>query len=306
MAESRKRFFAILIALIMIAMAFPFMPGRAAHAFSDFALDTDHVEFYKGSEDVADIRIGSDSYNIDPDTVNVADESIATAKAGSNYIYVYPKGVGKTTLTVTAVDGVSTLTVEITVDADFFQGILENNTYLNNCWYGTKKIYVVSEPGVEGTVKIEGKTYDFTVGSSGKAKIKLKKIYPLNTKVSVKAKWHGFTYKFKAELKSETSVNYAKASKKKIVIDVDNAHKGDIVKFTYAGKTYTKKITKDKDNKITKITFKTKKKIAKNGKVVFTILNKNKKTLCKIKTKLDQGIYMPEDESIYDDTYDDD
>ena len=85
-------------------------------------------------------------------------------------------------------------------------------------------------------------------------------------------------------------------SKKKIVIETYNVHKGDIVKFTYKGKTYSKKITKNKDTKSYNVTIRPKKPLIKNASVTFTIVNKDKKTLFKLKTKLVNWIYIEEDE----------
>ena len=99
------------------------------------------------------------------------------------------------------------------------------------------------------------------------------------------------TYKKTVKLASGTWVPKASGKKKKLTLTVSNPHKGDVVKVTYKGKTYSKKIKKDKDGKLYKVTFTLKKKLKKNSSFKVVILNKDKKKLDSENIKLTNWKY---------------
>lgn len=172
---------------------------------------------------------------------------------------------------------------------------LKEDTLVDGMWYGSKKITVYSRPGTKGTIKIGNDKYKFKTkrdkksSSDGKAVIKLKKVYKLNTKVVYTAKYGNEKFTFKDKMDSYTDVSEAKAKGKKIKVITYNVHKGDKVKLRIGGKTYTRKIKHNHDGKLYTITFNTKKKIPGNASFRVKFINKSGKTLSNYKYKLTDG-----------------
>ena len=85
---------------------------------------------------------------------------------------------------------------------------LKEDTLVDGMWYGSKKITVYSKPGTKGTIKIGNDKYKFKTkrdkksSSDGKAVIKLKKVYKLNTKVVYTAKYGDEKFTFKDKMDS--------------------------------------------------------------------------------------------------------
>ena len=305
---SKKRIVTILCALVVILMIIPFVSGQKAHAMANFELDRTELTFTAESDEYETIAITKDSCSIkslknnDPDIFTAVIKNGYYSTGKDDYMYIWPLKEGTGTMTVTGVDGTD-ITVTIIVKAEALQSQVQDKTYIRHCWYGTKKLVVESINGASGTVKVGKDKYKFSVGSSGKTTVKLKKVYPLNTKVKLTAKCGIFEKKVSEKLTSWTQINYVKASKKKLKLTLDNVHKGDVVKVTYKGKTYTKKIKKDKDNKTYKTTITVKNSLTKKAKLTLKIVNKDKKTLFSEKVKLKnwEFDYNPEPDDDYTD-----
>ena len=245
-------------------------------------------------------------------------EKVATASIEPWAMSIEPVGVGECDVTAIDEDG-NEATIHVTVKNKYIVKKLEHLTFIGDAWYGTKKLTIESALGASGKVVIGKDTYKFKIPKKGEEEyhsfasttVKLKKVYKLNAKatVSLTVKSNGVkcTYKKKVKLASATWVPNASGKKKKLTLTVSNPHKGDVVKVTYKGKTYSKKIKKNKDGKLYKVTFALKKKLKKNSSFKVVILNKDKKVLNKETLKLTNYRYeyvdpedYTEDEGSYD------
>ena len=224
-------------------------------------------------------------------------EKVATASIDTFIMSINPVGVGECDVTAIDEDG-NEATIHVTVKKKYIVKKIGHLTNIANVWYGTKKLSIQSALGASGKVVIGKDTYKFKIPEKGEEEyysfagttVKLNKVYKLNTKakVSLTVKSNGVncTYTTKVKLASGTWVPKASGKKKKLTLTVSNPHKGDVVKVTYKGKTYSKKIKKDKDGKLYKVTFALKKKLKKNSSFKVVILNKDKKVLNKETLKL--------------------
>ena len=209
-----------------------------------------------------------------------------------NTIMVKPMGVGECTISISFKNG-DTGNVKITVKKGFNTGYLKASTLLNNTVndrgrvaYGKKTIKIYSLPGTKGKVKIGKESHKYTVNSKGKATVKLKKVYKLNTKLILtgkNTKLEGSpSFKKTYLIKSLTNVHEAESvGSKKVRVYVYNPHKGDKVKITYKGKSYTKKFDR-RSLKKKYLTFTLKNKIPKKDtKMKFKVVNSYKQVLDK-------------------------
>lgn len=301
MLKTKNRNISILLVVVIV---FAFMPLIAMPSYADdpFEMETDSVSFNSGTEDNSEwVFTTSGSANI-KNAVS-ADANIATVEFTTGWIKVYPVSPGETTITVTAVND-KTASVKVTVVEEYFVRQLKYRTYIENCWYGTKKLHIMTDAGATGSVKIDKNTYKFTADESGDADIKLKKVYKLNTKIKITVTSGAYTasvnnYKFWAA----TTFDNVSASKHKVQMECFNLHKGDVVKVVYKGKTYKKKISKDYDNKTSKVTVKIGKTLKKNSTLKVSIVNKDKKTLTSTKFKLSDWKYVQPDPDAPDEEY---
>ena len=193
------------------------------------------------------------------------------------------------TLTVTG-DGGTTVPVSVHVGDKGLQLVMSELTFIKTVFYGEKKI------GIE---VIPGSNYELTIGDkkfTGATAVRdydctelwfdLDKVYDAGTKITLYTYNQGCSATITDKVIKDTWVERIKASGKTFSIKTFNLHKGDVVSIKYAGKTYSKKITSDKDRKSYTVKIKAKKKIAKNAKVTFTIKNKYKTKLQKKTVKL--------------------
>lgn len=295
MSVFRRCLFIGFVALFMVCLAIPFALVES-HAGGDFALESDTVVFDKNSEGSNEWLFTADGSVAIKDAVS-ADESIATVTHEQSWIIVYPVKEGKTTITVTGINDFK-FTVNVTVDKSYFTQEIKNYLTLENCWYGTKKVYVGVYSGSKGTMKIGKTTYKFTVGKSGRVKIKLKKVYKLNTKIKVTVKYNGYTVAKNFTFYPGATYDEVKASKHKVKMLTHNLHKGDIVKVIYKKKAYTYKAKKNYDSKDKHIAIKVKKTLKSNSTLKIKIVNKDKKTLLVEKIKLNKWrFYQPDEDA---------
>ncbi len=199
-------------------------------------------------------------------------------------------------------------TIHVTVKKGYIIDRLERNTTVDNAWYGTKKLVISSDLGTSGKVLIGKDKYKFSIKQSSEwpvetAKVKLKKVYKLNTKATVyvtkKSNGVSCTYKKKIKLSSATWIPKASGKKKKLTLTINNAHKGDVVKVTYKGKTVKKKITKNRDGKDYKVVLTMKKTLKSDSSIKVVILNKDNKKLESVNIILRNGKYEYEDPDEY-------
>lgn len=304
----RKQKFMILF-LLLFALLIPY---RAVWAKNPVSLEADHVEYrYLNDEDDDWFWNADDSEDIvDAKSTN---EKVATVGFKAYCVTIHPVGVGKCDAIATDAKG-NKATIHVTVEKSFIAEKLKHYTSLHNTWYGTKGIKVESLLGATGKLKIGSKTYKFTIPQkgnyiTGEKRVKINKVFKLNSKVtctvSVKSNGTTVTATVKDKLNGVTAIDKAVAKKKTLTISMFNLHKGDTIKVKYKGRTYSKKIKKDKDDKYSKVKITLKKKMAKNGSFVVTVTNKDKKRFFKEKIKLTNWKYEYVDEDIDDDSYDD-
>ena len=315
----------VMMFLFVFALIFT---ARPVHGAEPLKLSENNDEYPSGQE----LNLTYDYYNLEDsstwlwhkdysdkiaDAVS-SDEKVATASFDAVHVTVTPRGEGSCTITVTGAEK-SVFTIKVNVkkgwQADKDKKELKLHTNLENYWYGSKKLIITSIPGASGTLKVGkgkgAKTYKIKLKASSdpymQKTIKLSKIWKLNTPIKLslssgQAK-KSFSYKFI----SITELDMAKASGKKLTLTIYNPHKGDKVMVIWKGKTYTKTISKDNDNKSCKVVLNTRKKFTKNSSFYIKIQNKDKAVLQK-KTKitLSDWRYELPDEDEYSGSEDED
>ena len=293
--------------MAMIFAFIPFLPKSTAYAAGQLRLSTDDITFdnygFEWKQDRIETTVGSVAIT----GAESDDESIATIdRWGSNYVEVKPVDAGKTFITIYG-KGVSAKKVAITVTTDWEKDNLKENVRLYRDWYGTKKLEVFTFLKGTCSIKISGKTYklNFTGNDDHSQIIKLKKRYALKTKIYLTfTAPSGTVFKKTYKIGSNTYLVALEGSGKKIKATIYNSHKGDIVKIKYKGKTYSKKIKKDYDQKSYTATFKVKKTVTKSASIKVEIKNAKKKTLLKGDYYTLRDGHWDEDMDYYDD-YDD-
>ena len=316
MRVTLRRWFTALLLLAVIWIVPQKTLAKAPVDFIDSSIvfdsldDEEDAYFYNngyGATDYADI--------VDWESTN---EKVATASIEKWAMSIHPVGVGECDVSAIDEDG-NKATIHVTVKEKYIVKKIGHLTNISNAWYGTKKLSIQSALGASGKVVIGRDTYKFKIPKKGEEEyysfagttVKLNKVYKLNTKakvtLTVKSNGVKCTSKETVKLASGTWVPKASGKKKKLTLTVSNPHKGDVVKVTYKGKTYSKKIKKDKDGKLYKVTFTLKKKLKKNSSFKVVILNKDKKVLDNETLKLTNYKYEyvePEEDTGSDDYYD--
>ena len=135
-------------------------------------------------------------------------------------------------------------------------------------------------------------TYDtLTFKKAGTKTVKLKKVYPLGTKISAKVSKGKYKSVVRREVFSDSEGDVVKVKGKTVRLTCSCMHKGDVIKFTYKNKTYKLKIKKDHDGDgdYRWYTIRTDRKIPKNAYIKVRIENKYKEKLFEGKMKLKNG-----------------
>ena len=267
--------------MALLFMGLPLVTGSVAHAITMEESDVT-IKDYGYSVDVKDGEI-EDAVSANEDIVEVSPDSMS--------IFLSPMSAGTTNVTVYGDDG-STAVVRVTVDAGYMKERLKRGIEFSNDWYGSRKFIISAEPGASGKLVIGGDTYKYKVGDTHSRTIKLKKVYPLNKAYKVVISNFGVTLTLKGKITSQTYIENAYITGKKLELNTWNVHKGDKVRVTFKGKTYTKKITRNKDEKGYTVNLKLKKKPKHNAKIKVVILNKSNKTLYKKTLRFSNYAFM--------------
>ena len=218
--------------------------------------------------------------------VKSSDETIASVMHGSTWyttIDIIPQGEGQCVITVTGSNGTA-LDIKVRVTSGYTREHLLENSDIDT-YYGYKKLDISSLEGAKAVVKVGSDKYGtHSIGASTEKTIKLKKVYPLGTKYTVTFKYKGVQATVTKKIKSRTSFDIAKSSRKspkKLKVHCTALHKGDVIKVKYKGKTYSSpKVKKDyKFQSWTWATIKVKSKFTKSSKMTIWIVNKDKKKL---------------------------
>ena len=278
--------FAFALALLAFSLAMP----PAAYAAS-IGFTQESFTFINADDDGAWFFTKDDS--VDIASAVSSNEKVATVRTFSTGILVVdPVGEGTAFITVTGTDS-STTKIKVVVSKNYFPNCLKNVSNVWYCWYGNKKLEVSSQPGAKCTLKIGKEKHSLKIGKKGYATVKLKKVYKLGTKITCEFTHGKYSVKLKEKVFSATGFDGVSASKKTVRVDCYELHKGDVVKLTYKGKTYTKKVKKGKSYSTVKFSLKS--KVKKNSKMKIVIKNKFKQKLCSEKIKLDGWHYTVKD-----------
>lgn len=279
---------AFALALLAVLLAMP----SAAYA-APIGFTQESFTFINAEDDGAWFFTKDDS--VDIASAVSSNEKVASVRSASPGILVIdPVGVGTAFITVTGTDS-STTKLEVTVAEKYFSNCLKDRSNISYCWYGSKKLEVSSQPGTKCALKVGKEKHSFKIGSKGYATVKLKKVYKIGTKVTCKFTKGKYSAKLKDKITSITWFEFVEAAKKTVKVGCIEVHKGDVVKLTYKGKTYTKKIKKNKSYYTVK--FSLKKKVKKNAKMKIAIKNKYKQKLYSEKITLNNWYYEVTDES---------
>lgn len=287
-----RLFAPLAFAFTVVILAFSLAAPQAAYA-APIAFTQNSFTFVNGEDSGVSFFTTDDS--VDIKSAVSSNEKVASVRV-TNYgiLVVDPVGVGKAVITVTGEDS-STTKLDITVTDAYFINCLKDKSSVWNCWYGSKKLEVNSQPGAKCTLKVGKEKHSFKIGNKGYVNVKLKKLYKIGTKVTCTFKKGKYSFTSKDKISSVTWFESVNAKKKTVKVTCYTLTKGDVVKLKYKGKTYTKKIKKSKSYSTVK--FKVKNKVKKNAKLKITIKNRYKQKLYSETVVLDNGFYAAPDES---------
>lgn len=258
----------LVFAFIFAFMAFPaLLKPQKAFAGSPtppLKLETDQVVldrvYYDDEEGLIDevcIDVTSDSCDIA--SINVPNESkkyisVRIDDTGRS-LWVKGKAVGSCTFSVVGDEGQPNpqpKPVTVTVKKEYFNTKLKCQSYVYDISYGTTTLKFYSWPNTSVKTVIGSDTYSVTVGAGGTGKIKLKKVYKLGAIAKTTYTNGAYSATRKHTFYSDTELLKAVAKKKTIKVKCYDLHKGDVVKLKYKKKTYSKKITKNYNDKYKK------------------------------------------------------
>ena len=256
-----------------------------------------------------DLKLSMDSIDLDKnegvmwlDREEYCDEMISKAEPSQegiidtdvdeDSVYIAAAGLGDTVLTVTGNEG-TVIKVPVHVGEKALKAALEYTSDFFPLYYGDTDLRVDTRAGNKVTVKVGKDTYSGVAkkkkGDADHIDFKLKKVYNYGTKIKYTIEKDGVTYTYNTKIWSGSYVSKAKASKKTLTVTTYNCHKGDVLTVKYAGRKYTKKITKNHNRKSWKCKIKMKKKISKKAKMKVVLKNKYKTTLDRQTVKLKKG-----------------
>ena len=290
---AKTRFLAPLaFALALVILAFSLVMPQAAYA-APIGFTQDSFTFINADDDGAWFFTKDDSVDI-ASAVSSNTKVASVRSASPGILVVDPVGEGTAFITVTGEDS-STVKLEVVVTKNYFTNCLRDKSFISYFWYGSKKLEITSQPKAKCTLKIGKEKHSFKVDSDGNAKVKLKKVYKIGTKLTCKFTYGKYSVTIKDKVASATGFDAVNASKKTVKISCYALHKGDAVNLKYKGKTYKKKVEKNKDYSTVK--FSLKNKVKKNAKLKITIKNKFKQKLYSETIKLSNWYYAVSDES---------
>ena len=307
----------IMILCISVAFAFGVLPQKAYAG-----LDTDTYTFTDGvgvwvnataGETIDKVVRTPDSGGQGPAYVATIEEDEGPYGMGWSF-KICPYSVGTCTFKALDDNGKTIGTVKVIVKQEAVDELFKWDNVMNARFpYGDKYLIIGDESRWEGTeydLTIDGDSYSGTVDSTGK--VPLDKIYPFRTIVTGKI-WNNVdpnrssTYEFSTDpefaltcyCNVDVRATAKQKNKKKVKIYAKDVHIGDVIKVTYAGKTYTKKVTKNFTDKTMTYTVKMKKKMKNKKWIKFKVTNKFKQEIYYCKTKMvrwdTNNWYDPED-----------
>ena len=169
---------------------------------------------------------------------------------------------------------------------------VEDSCQPYSLYYGGKSFNIEALAGTKVSVRIgkEKKAKTITFSEDGTKKFAVKKAYKVGTKITCKFNYYGHTFSKTSKVEAYTSLNYAKANKKKLRLEMYNVHKGDSIRVSYKGKKYTVRVKKNYDRKTHWFTVKLKEKMKKDTTFKIQVINKFKQQIYKAKVYMQDGV----------------
>lgn len=209
-------------------------------------------------------------------------------------VELWPWRPGHATIVVQGKGGLYAL-IHVKVTRKFIKKQLRYCIKSSYFHYGDRKLHIYGYKGMRGSLKIKNDIYRFKARKYGfDSRVRLKKIYPLNTKVKVTLRFASVKVRRTLKCKSDTYLYSIYTHGKFAYLGISCLHKGDKVKFKYKGRTATRRIKKTNSQE-TIVTVKSKRRISKSARVLITVTNKYNQTLLRDAHKLKNG-YYDEDE----------
>ena len=294
----------LLAAAAAISMTL-FMSADPVYANPDLAFDKTYIDMeVEMPEEGGDFMLHTSEGCTEKIKSAVSDDEdvvLASVSMLKRHVIFYPMGTGTTTVSVTGQEGTE-IAITVYVSDAAFQTALDHWSRADDMTYGHPKFTVYSLPGVKVQVKVGKDKYKaFKIPRTGEVSVakKLnanKRMYNVGTKITVKYSKDGAEVEKQFKVRTDAEVTYAKAKGKVLTLTCWDVHKGDKVKVTISGRSYTRKVGKNYGYKDCKLTFRTRKTIKKTASFKAVIKNKYKKTLSAQKIYIYNGKWDREDD----------
>ena len=266
----------IMILCVSVALAFGVLPQKAYAGLDKdthtFTQNESLWVYATAGETISSVVREPDSAGLGPAYLETVEEE--EGPYGMRWGFkIHPYSIGTCKFTALNENGEAIGGITVTVKQSAVDDIFKwENAYHSVFPYGEKYLILGSDNRWEGTkydLTIDGDSYQGELDSTGK--IELNRIYPFDTVVTGMI-WNDFdpnrksSYTFPTDEEDaltcycnvEVRATAKQKNKKKVKIYCTNVHDGDVIKVTYAGKTYTKKVTKNFTDKTMTYTVKMK------------------------------------------------
>lgn len=280
----KSKLVSFIISLCLLLTLTPFLPGNAYFAAAELKLNKTSIKIEDKDYDIwGDNEVKTESGSAAITSAKSSNTAVFKVTRIGNYnsngelifyVDIEPVGVGSATLTVNGKNAGSK-TIPVTVTEDWAKDVLKEKIHIGYNWYGSKQIEIRAFVKGTGKLKVGSDTYKFTASGvyDDYPIIKLKKRYNPKTKITLTfTDENGVTITKTAKITASTYPYEINAKSKTVKVTIYNAHKSDKVYLKYKGKTYTKKVSKDKDQKLTTLSFKVKKTVTKSATMKIKIL----------------------------------
>ena len=301
------RRFSIMVVMVLIAAACVCVLGSSeVHAAADLKLKTVDVDFDTDIHDNGMMVTVFREDGCEETILDAVSDDIKIVKTEVHFrgeeLYLYAMGVGETTVTVTGSAG-TVIPVNVKVGIPAMEKTLKCWSDVFDLNYGDPKVTVSSIPGTRVKLKIGSHKYKDVITPPGenatsRKKITMKMMYDVKTKVTATFFRDGAKVVKTFKFDSFTLPSEAEVSGKTFKLKCFNLHKGDKVKLTVAGRSYTRKVSKNYHWKNHTFKIKLKKKIKKNCPFKVAIKNIWGTRMCNLSESLIGGEweYDPEKE----------
>ena len=294
----RKQNFKLFIAAVFILLIalFPVFSTQTVYAAGSFKMETDNVTLDSVYYDKEEGWVYGTTVYAEEDTcaiegIKLDDDAkkIVTVDYDLDHITIYGKKEGTGKITVFGEDAHND-TVTVTVTKNYMNQKLGAQTSLKPApWYGTTKLKIGTWPNSDITCVIGADTYKVKSDKDGIAFVSLKKMYKINTKIRYTVTNSGYSASKTWNFYNYTYIDKAAAKKKTVKVKFYNIHKGDVLKLKYGKKTYTKKVTKNYNNKYKVVAFRLKTRVKPKKTFTVKVSNKYKQPMYKVKFKTRKG-----------------